>query len=217
MTILALNQASATFPDPTFITAAIPATTMATPGVPATTVAATNTTNQSYTVTLSSFTMTACIVNGVQVGTTNTSYTVPAFGGISVTYTVAGTWTWVPTQTTVGAPTALGSNTGFTFPNVPTGLVVVYAVIGPSGAGNFVFTGYGGHANLTVAVQNQTSHIIGPFDAAWYSDPNGLVHCTPSVITGNSVGVLILPASYPVATYRATHCPMEQTTGAGDF
>ena len=71
----------------------------AAPGVPAsgtaTTNQVTNTKGSVVIVTLSAFTLTFVYVNGVQVGTTNAAYAVPAGGRISVTYSVAGTWTWV--------------------------------------------------------------------------------------------------------------------------
>jgi len=71
----------------------------AAPGVPAsgtaTTNLVTNSTGSIVIVTLSAFTLTFVYVNGVQVGTTNAAYAVPAGGTISVTYSVAGTWTWV--------------------------------------------------------------------------------------------------------------------------
>jgi hypothetical protein len=51
-------------------------------------------------VTLSTFTLTFVYVNGVQVGTTNAAYTVPAGGTISITYSVAGTWTWTTLSVT---------------------------------------------------------------------------------------------------------------------
>lgn len=70
----------------------------AAPGVPAsgtaTTNLVTNTTGSVVIVTLSGFTLTFVYVNGVQVGTTNAAYAVPAGGTISVTYSVVGTWTW---------------------------------------------------------------------------------------------------------------------------
>lgn len=71
----------------------------AAPGVPssgtATTNLVTNTKGSIVIVTLSGFTLTFVYVNGTQVGTTNAAYAVPAGGTISVTYSVAGTWTWV--------------------------------------------------------------------------------------------------------------------------
>jgi len=69
------------------------------PGVPASGTATTNlvanTKGSIVIVTLSGFTATFVYVNGVQVGTTNAAYAVPAGAAISVTYSVAGTWTWV--------------------------------------------------------------------------------------------------------------------------
>jgi len=71
----------------------------AAPGVPAsgnaTTNLVTNNKGSIIIVTLSGFTLTFVYVNGVQVGTTNAAYAVPAGGTISVTYSVAGTWTWL--------------------------------------------------------------------------------------------------------------------------
>lgn len=96
----------------------------AAPGVPAsgnaTTNQVTNTKGSIIIVTLSGFTLTNVYVNGVQVGTTNAAYAVPAGGRISITYSVAGTWTWLlPTNNgsiTAGAvalPIAAGG-TSFT-------------------------------------------------------------------------------------------------------
>lgn len=71
----------------------------AAPGVPAsgnaTTNLVTNNKGSIIIVTLSGFTLTNVYVNGVQVGTTNAAYAVPAGGTISVTYSVVGTWTWL--------------------------------------------------------------------------------------------------------------------------
>jgi len=71
----------------------------AAPGVPssgnATTNLVTNNKGSIIIVTLSGFTLTFVYVNGVQAGTTNAAYAVPAGGTISVTYSVAGTWTWL--------------------------------------------------------------------------------------------------------------------------
>lgn len=71
------------------------------PAVPASTVVQQNINPYPVNVTLSGFTLTAVTVNGVQVGTTNGTYIVPAGGTIAVTYTVAGTWTWVNANTLV--------------------------------------------------------------------------------------------------------------------
>ncbi|HET9889646.1 MAG TPA: hypothetical protein VFQ42_04020 [Mycobacterium sp.] len=66
----------------------------ATPSVPASTVPVTNTSSVPATVVISGGTMTNVSVNGVTVGTGAGTYTVPAGGTITMTYTVAPTWTW---------------------------------------------------------------------------------------------------------------------------
>lgn len=71
-----------------------PTTAPAQPAVPASTVAQQNTNAYPVTVTLSGFTLTAVVVNGITVGAANGPYVVPAYGSISVTYTVVGTWVW---------------------------------------------------------------------------------------------------------------------------
>jgi hypothetical protein len=74
-------------------------TTLTTPAVPASGVAVQNATNQPYTVVISGGTATATTVNGVVVGPGDGTYIVPAAGAISVTYSVAPTWTWTGTVT----------------------------------------------------------------------------------------------------------------------
>jgi hypothetical protein len=64
------------------------------PAVPASGTAVQNTNAYPVTVTLSGFTLTQVFVNGILVGSTNGPYLVPSGGAISVTYSVAGTWTW---------------------------------------------------------------------------------------------------------------------------
>ena len=66
----------------------------ATPAVPASTVAVQNPATYPVTVVITGGTMTAVIVNGVTVGTGAGTYTVPAAGAISMTYSVAPTWAW---------------------------------------------------------------------------------------------------------------------------
>lgn len=78
-------------------------TTMTLPAVPASGVAVQNTTNVPQTVVVTGFTATQTFVNGVLVGAGNGTFTVPAYGSISVTYTVAGTWTWTPIGASIGA------------------------------------------------------------------------------------------------------------------
>lgn len=67
---------------------------VAAPGVPASNTAVTNTTGTIVAVTVSSGTLTSVKVNGSQVGTTDGTYYVPAGSNISITYSVAPTWTW---------------------------------------------------------------------------------------------------------------------------
>lgn len=68
-----------------------------TPAVPASTVAQQNATNQPVQVVITGGTITAVIVNGVTVGTAAGTYYVPAYGSISITYSVAPTWAWTGT------------------------------------------------------------------------------------------------------------------------
>lgn len=67
-----------------------------TPSVPASTVSATNSNAWGVAVTITGGTLTSVVVNGTQVGTTAGTYPVPAGQTISVTYSVAPTWAWVP-------------------------------------------------------------------------------------------------------------------------
>jgi hypothetical protein len=67
------------------------------PAVPATTVAQQNVNSYPVQVVISAngATITAVIVNGITVGVLAGTYTVPAYGAISMTYTVATpTWVW---------------------------------------------------------------------------------------------------------------------------
>jgi hypothetical protein len=84
------------------------ASTAPAPSVPASTVGYVNASGSPMAVTLSTFTLTFVYVNTVQVGTTNTTYYVPVAGTISVTYSVAGTWSWALIQTS-GALSAGGT------------------------------------------------------------------------------------------------------------
>jgi hypothetical protein len=72
--------------------------TLVAPGVPASGTATTNLVTNNYhgtvAVALSGFTLTFVYINGVQVGTTNATYQLPAHGTMSITYSVGGTWTW---------------------------------------------------------------------------------------------------------------------------
>jgi hypothetical protein len=85
---------------------------MALPAVPATGVAQQNTTNQAQTVVINAngATITNVSVNGITVGTAAGTYVVPAYGSISIAYSVAvPTWTWTATQTfTLGQQVGVG-------------------------------------------------------------------------------------------------------------
>jgi hypothetical protein len=74
----------------------------ATPSVPASGTPVTNTSPLPAQVVVSGGTGTNVTINGVAQGTFDGTYTVPAAGTISLTYTVAPTWTWT-LQTSFGA------------------------------------------------------------------------------------------------------------------
>lgn len=67
---------------------------VATPSVPASTTPVTNNTGQQVDVAIVGGTMTNVSVNGVTVGAGAGNYALPPGGTISMTYTVAPTWTW---------------------------------------------------------------------------------------------------------------------------
>lgn len=64
------------------------------PGVPGSGTPVVNTSPLPATVVVSSGTVTNVVVNGVSVGTGDGTYTVPAGQPITLTYSVAPTWTW---------------------------------------------------------------------------------------------------------------------------
>jgi len=64
------------------------------PAVPASTVAQQNTAGIPVQVVITGGTITAVVVNGITVGAAAGTYTVPAYGAISITYSVAPTWAW---------------------------------------------------------------------------------------------------------------------------
>lgn len=65
------------------------------PGIPATTVALVNPFNVDSSVFVTGGTVTAIAVNGVTTGATTGQFWVPAAGSITLTYSVAPTWTWI--------------------------------------------------------------------------------------------------------------------------
>jgi hypothetical protein len=80
------------------------------PSVPATGVAAQNTNAFPVTVVISAngATITNVVVNGVSVGTAAGTYVVPAYGAISISYTVATpTWTWTGIGNGTAAPSGI--------------------------------------------------------------------------------------------------------------
>lgn len=121
-------------------------TTLTQPAVPATGVAVQNTSSQTYGVLLAGGTFTQVFVNGVQVGTTSDGpYYVPAYGAISVTYSVAPTWTWSATQVAVSGTVGQNVNVAYN-PGSKSGLLQpgeqIYAQIFNAVAGNvYTLTG----------------------------------------------------------------------------
>lgn len=68
--------------------------TITQPAVPGSTVAQQNTNSFPVQVVITGGTITAVVVNGVTVGAGAGTYTVPAYGSISITYSAAPTWVW---------------------------------------------------------------------------------------------------------------------------
>lgn len=75
---------------------------LVTPSVPASGTPVTNTSPLPVQVVITGGTMSAVVINGVTVGSGAGTYTLPAGQSITLTYTVAPTWTWAA-QTTGGA------------------------------------------------------------------------------------------------------------------
>lgn len=75
---------------------------LAAPAVPASGVAQYNNFGIPVTVTVTGGTVTAIAVNGTTTGLTSGAILVPAYGTITLTYSVAPTWTWTSTTTTTG-------------------------------------------------------------------------------------------------------------------
>ena len=84
--------------------------TISTPGFPASTTPVLNTFPYTIYATITGGTLTNVLVNGVSVGTTAGTYAVPVNGTISITYSVAPTWSWFARGTEhnalAGLPTA---------------------------------------------------------------------------------------------------------------
>ena len=109
---------------------------VASPGTPASfgsTTVVPNTTGTVVLVTVTAGTLTFVYVNGVQAGTTAGTYLVPAAGTISITYSVAPTWTWALPAISAGVS---AGGTALTF--APTGTNVAFAqgqvlIVDPAG------------------------------------------------------------------------------------
>jgi hypothetical protein len=103
-----------------------PAFTVTTPGMPASTVAVQNPYSVPVQVVISSGTVTAVVVNGITVGAGDGTYYVPAYGAISITYSVAPNWAW----TGIGIPVTV---TSLATPNgrLLTPTVGEYVIPGP--------------------------------------------------------------------------------------
>ena len=80
------------------------------PAVPASTVPVQNPNNFPVTVVISGGAATSTSVNGVVVGTGDGTFVVPAYGSISVTYSVAPTWVWTGVATPDNLAVYLGDN-----------------------------------------------------------------------------------------------------------
>jgi hypothetical protein len=120
-----------------------------TPAVPASTTPVTNTSSLPATVVIAGGTMTNVAVNGVTAGTGAGTYTVPAGGTISLTYTVAPTWTWA-LQTTFGAQ-AYMQVFGFTGTDATVKL--------QDSADNSTFTDVTGGAFVQITAGNQAQRL----------------------------------------------------------
>ena len=82
------------------------------PSVPATTVAQTNPYGVAMIVTVTGGTVTVIAVNGVTTGLTSGAFMVPSGGTITLTYSIAPTWTWTQFSAYAAAPAASGTVTG---------------------------------------------------------------------------------------------------------
>lgn len=95
-------------------------TTLVAPSVPASTVSVTNNYHGTVDVAVSGGTVTAVFVNGTQVASgTGVTVAVPAHGQISVTYSVAPTWTWtgsVALEVNANGTLSLPKDVGFVAP-----------------------------------------------------------------------------------------------------
>lgn len=122
---------------------------LTTPSVPASGTPQANVSSLPVTVVITGGTMTAVVINGVTVGAGAGTYTLPAGQSITLTYTVAPTWTWTA-QTVFGAQAYL-QVTGF------TGTDVTIAI--QDSADNVTFANVTGLGFTAVTAANTTQRI----------------------------------------------------------
>jgi len=132
------------------------------PAVPASTVKAANTTGQYVYVTLSGFTATFVYSydqsgNQAQIGTTNGTFLLPPGYSISVTYSVAGTWTWATAYEPYAYPPVYMAGNQITAQGSPNNILQQLPVGSASrslAGGTGCWSGTSSAAGLAVAVSN---------------------------------------------------------------
>lgn len=125
------------------------------PAIPASTVAQANTTEEDVLVVITGGTMTNVSINGATVGTGAGTYLLPPGGSITMTYSVAPTWTW---QTVVANPAIPASGT---------------ALANPTGEDVNVTVSGGTVTNITVTNQYGASATVASGTPATFSVPQG--------------------------------------------
>jgi hypothetical protein len=139
------------------------AATVSSPAVPssgtATTNLVTNSTGTVVAVTITGGTLTFVYVNGVQAGTTAATYLVPVAGTISITYSVAPTWTWALPAISSGVS---AGGTALPFASGGTAFAANQVlIVDPSGTSDVVVvTGTPGGTSVPVNALNST-HLTG--------------------------------------------------------
>lgn len=151
------------------------------PGVPASTTPVTNSNAWTVAVTITGGTLTAVTVNGAQVGTTAGTYSVPAGQTISITYSVAPTWTWVPSGldaagsggTAFASAWPILTGTGVQFQN--NGLTWLWYYNGATACTASILIGQKVQGDVFPFAQDQATLVtngsgwLGPFSAAKYN------------------------------------------------
>jgi len=134
------------------------------PGTPASfgsTTVVPNATGTVVLVTITGGTLTFVFVNGVQAGTAAGTYLVPVAGTISITYSVAPTWTWA--LPAISAGVAAG---GTALPFAPAGTNVAFTagqvlIVDPAGTSDVVtVTGTPAATSVPVGSLN-SAHLTG--------------------------------------------------------